>query len=264
MLESPVQQRPCARPPFSLETPHRCALSQVQDSWEQVHPPLIQEVPTTFHPLPWPQGKASAAPAHCNQQDLLKAHWRARQPPPPVYSWHSHEQRFFFFFFSSQSTLVPFSNGRGEKKIKHRKIQSKNPNDEKANSVSQKTQTTQWCLGTVVCLMFIPTAHWGFSCPESQSQAEWEEGSAASVHLWVLEDGLLWRLEGRVWEHHLQTPGLLKVCTPTARHFIWHFEQILRLSVFLTKPCVSLCLKNDLTMHLCEWYNWGDLRWCGK
>lgn len=32
----------------------------------------------------FPQGKASTAPTHCNQWNLLKAHWRTRQPPPPL------------------------------------------------------------------------------------------------------------------------------------------------------------------------------------
>lgn len=46
-----------------------------------------------------------------------------------------------------------------------------------------------------------------------------------------------------------------------ARNFVWHFEQTLTFSM---EPCVSLCFKNGLTIHLCERYDWGDLRWCGK
>lgn len=177
---------------------------------------------------------------------------------------------FFILAVLAQRTLVPFL--KGEKK-KHRKfcqrIQAMKKTSSK-NSVSREMWMPQWSTDAVVYLLctwwFFFTTHSGFSSPESQSQVEWQESSATSVHFWILANGLLWRLESRVWKYYLQTPGFLKVWTQNARNFIWHFEQTLRVSILLMKLCISLCFKRkkDLTIHLCELYGWGDLGWCGK
>lgn len=145
----------------------------------------------------------------------------------------------------------------------HRKILCK-------NSMSQDMWMLQRCIDIVVYVLctwwFFFTTHSGFSSSDSQSQVEWQEGSAASVHFWILANGLLWRLESRVWKYYLQTPGFLKVRTQNGRNFIWHFEQSVKISIFLMKPCIHLCFKRkkNLTIRLCKWHGWGDLGWCGK
>lgn len=117
---------------------------------------------------------------------------------------------------------------------------------------------------TLLCTRwFFFTAHSGFSSPQSQSQVEWQESSAASVHFWILANSLLWWLESRVWKYYLQTPGFLKVGTQNGRNFIWHFEQTLGFSIFLMKPCISLCFKRKRTYQSTfKWYGWGDSEWC--
>ena len=105
----------------------------------------------------------------------------------------------------------------------------------------------QWCMDTVVYLLctqwFFFTTHSGFSSPESQSQVEWQESSAASVHFWILANRLLWWLERRVWQYYLQTLGFLKVWTQNGRNFIWYFEQNLS-DETLYSP--GLCKKKGL------------------
>lgn len=174
---------------------------------------------------------------------------------------------FFLPGVLAQHTLVPFLKG-GEKKKGTEKLCEKIKEMKKTSSkksVSQDMWMPQWCTSTVVYLWFLFTTHSGISSPEPQSQVERQESSPASLHFWILEDSLLWWLESRVWQYHLQTPGFLKVWMQKRRHFIWHFEQtdVYNLS---NEPCIRLCFKRkkDLTIHFCELYSWGDLGWCGK
>lgn len=158
MWESAVQQWPHPWPLFSLETPHRCALFrsrtaghkciQLSDSGGAHH---LQSLTLTMTFL---RAKHLQLQLTAISKTCLKLTGRPGSLHHLYYSWHSHEQRYFFVLV--QSTLVPFFNGRGEK-IKHRKIPSKNPKDEKDKKLSEPENTDT----TVVprCACCVPDVH---------------------------------------------------------------------------------------------------------